>query len=169
MIQLLRNRIILLTLFIMALLLLTNCAKKQLFPYSGPDYPPTQQVTVNFLPEQVTDNCLVFAHLLVTIPPGKTGKDIADIISAEAKLRGADIVLVGQGRESDEDSDLEFRYFGPVQEYLCKAQWCGWKYGYELWEKQGQWVGIGFAEWDNQDQRYDHSIMLQIAFLSCSN
>ncbi len=149
--------------------LLTSCSSKNNNAvYKGTIYQHSKTVTVAFSPDQLTENCLVFAHLLVTVPAETNGKQIFDIITREAMMRGADAILIGQGRASEEDAALEINYYGPTREYLFRDQWSGWKYGFEVWEKQGKWIGIGYEEWNNPTRQFHHSIMLQVAFLRCN-
>jgi hypothetical protein len=152
---------------LLAIFIVASCAKNENTIYYGPVYQQTDKVAIAFLPEQVAENCFVFAHLLITIPAGKNGLEIAEIVTAEAQLRGADTILIGQSRKSEKDAVLTIRYFGPTQEYLCRENWCGWKFGYDVWEKQGNWVDVGYTEWNNNTRLYEHSITLQIAFLRC--
>ncbi len=149
-------------------LFLSACAPKDgVLSYMGASYPPSDKVTVAFQPGQVVEKCNVFAHILVTFPEGVNGKNLAEAASLEAKGRGADIVLIGQSRVTDEDSELAFYYFGPEYEYSLADRWAGWKYGYDLWEEQGGWVGVGYNEWDNHNVVFDTALMLQLAFLKC--
>ena len=104
--------------------------------------------------------------MLVQFPPKQTGKDIESAIVAEAGKRGADQVLIGQSRQGD-DKGLRFLYYGPEKEYLCVEQCGGWNFGYDLWEKQGEWVNIGYKEWGKAEVRYDTALAMQIALLKC--
>ncbi len=149
------------------LVLLSSCGGKKTVAYTGKSYPPTEKVGYAFLASQVPPTCRVFAQILVTLPPDSTGRTIRDSITDEARMRGADIILIGQSRQMKEDEGLNFVYYGPEQEYLCNEKWCGWKYGYDAWEKQGDWVNIGFKEWGNARIRFDYPIMMQVAFLRC--
>ncbi len=150
-----------------ALLLLGSCGGKKAVIYTGKTYPPTEKVGYAFLPSQVPPTCRVFAQVLVTLPADSTGKSIRDSITDEARMRGADMILIGQSRQMKEDEGLNFVYYGPEREYLCNEKWCGWKYGYDAWEKQGDWVNIGLKEWGNAKIRFDYPIMMQAAFLRC--
>jgi hypothetical protein len=85
----------------------------------------------------VGKSCRVFAESLVQLPANMTGKDIENAVLAEAQGRGADQVLIGQTRQSEDDAGLRFLYYGPAHEYLCAGQCDGWKFGYNLWEKLG--------------------------------
>lgn len=144
-----------------------GCARKESNPYLGPVYPATSEVTAVFQPTQAPRQCVVFAELLVRLPGEMTGQAIRDAVQAEAQKRGADKVLIGQSRQSQDDEGLGFLYYGPEREYLCNEQWHGWKFGYSEWSKQQDWVNIGFEEWGNQKVFYGHPIMMQVAFLKC--
>ncbi len=79
--------------------------------------------------------CWVFAEVLVQLPADLTGQEIENILLAEAGQRGADLMLIGQSRQGTDDqtaSSTTGRARIPFGE-----RWRGWKFGYELWEKQG--------------------------------
>ncbi len=135
--------------------------------YQGREYPPAPQTRVIFHPEQAEDSCRVFAHVLAFMPSGFSGKEIAAAILAEARARGADTVLVGQARQGDDDSGPDFLYYGPREEYSCTDRWEGWKFGYDAWEKQGEWMGLGYKEWEQSKFRPDVPLVMQLAFLRC--
>lgn len=135
--------------------------------YSGPIYPATTAVAVAFQSAQVGRSCRVFAEALVQLPANLTGKDIENAVLAEAQGRGADQVLIGQARHSKDNSGLRFLYYGPAQEYLCADQCGGWKFGYRLWEKQGAWIPIGYAEWGRADVNFETPMVMQMAMLRC--
>lgn len=134
--------------------------------YTGKVYPPTNKVAVAFQPSQVPRNCRVFAEVLAQLPPKQTGKDIEHTLLNEAGKRGADQILVGQSRQGDE-KNARFLYYGPDREYLCSDQCGGWKFGYDLWEKQGEWVSIGYKEWGKSEDRYESPLVMQIVMLKC--
>jgi hypothetical protein len=134
--------------------------------YNGPNYTPTSQVAIAFQPSQVPKSCRVFAEVMVQLPPKLTGKDIESAILSEAGKRGAGQVLIGHSRQGD-DKGTRFLYYGPDKEYLCSEQCGGWKFGYDVWEKQGEWVNIGYKEWGKADVRYDVPLVMQVAFLQC--
>lgn len=135
--------------------------------YSGPVYPATSKTAIAFQPGQVNKSCRVFAESLVQTPPQFTGKDIEASILAEAGKRGADQVLIGRAREGKDNNGLAFLYYGPAHEYLCTDQCGGWKYGYDLWEQQGDWVAFGYAQWGKANAVYDIPLVLQVAMLRC--
>lgn len=146
---------------------LTGCGDKEPAAYERINYPPTNRIATAFQYTQVPKPCRVFAELLVSLPSDTTGKSIQQSVFKEAGSKGADLVLIGQSRVREDDDGLLFNYYGPKAEYLCSDKWCGWKYGFDEWEEQGDWVNIGFKEWGNQEIRYDIPIMMQVAFLRC--
>ena len=134
--------------------------------YVGKQYEPTEKVVPVYQSGQIPKLCRVTAHVLVNLPPKFSGQNSADAIFDEAKLRGTDIVLVGQSRQSEDGEQLSFIYYGPAQEYGID-RWPGWKFGYDKWEDQGEWVNIGYTEWGNSSVEFDYPIMIQLAFLRC--
>jgi hypothetical protein len=162
--------------FLAALLLVGTfgCGAKELLGlggkdrtlYSGPQYSPTSQVAIAFHPTQVPKSCKVFAEVLAQLPPKLTGKDIESAILTEAGKRGANRVLIGQSRQGD-DKGTRFLYYGPDKEYLCSEQCGDWKFGYDLWEKQGEWVNIGYKEWGRAEVRYETPLVMQLVLLQC--
>jgi len=146
---------------------LLGLGDKEQNPYTGPAYPPASKIVTAFQPTQVPRSCRVFAEVLVQLPPKISGKNIENTILAEAGKRGADQVLIGQSRQGNEDDGLQFHYFGPKKEYLLTEQWDGWKFGYDLWEKQGAWVSVGYKEWGKAEVSYETPLVLQMAMLRC--
>jgi hypothetical protein len=135
--------------------------------YSGAMYPATSKIAIAFQPAQVGKSCRVFAQSLVQFPANQTGKDIETAVLAEAGKRGSDQVLIGRTRQSGDDDGVQFFYYGPAQEYLCTDQCGGWKFGYGLWEKQGEWATVGYAEWGKAGVRFETPMVMQIAMLRC--
>ena len=135
--------------------------------YQGPSYPPTRSVKAIFLPGQAGASCRVFAQLLITIPAHATGAEIKKRVETEARARGADLILIGESRRMEDDDGFTFAYYGPGKEYLCTEKWCGWKYGYDAWEEQGEFVSLGYPEWGNPQTSFETPLMLQAAFLRC--
>lgn len=161
------NRLSALVWVICAFFLLASCGGKEKGGYVGTVYPPTQTVQIDFHPDHVDDQCRVFAHALVDFPPNINNREIASLITDEAKKRGADVLLVGHSRISEDDLDFAVSYYGPVQSYRCKDNWCGWKFGFEHWEEQGEWVNLGYKEWNKTEIYHDYSIVMQTALLRC--
>ncbi len=150
------------------LLGLLACGGPDWTQYTGPEYPPTKMIATTFQPNQVGPSCKVFAELLVRLPADLSGKEIRDIILSEAGARGANQVMIGQARTSEDDDGVEFLYYGPEQEYPCPLEWHGWKFGYALWEKQKEWVNLGYNEWGSTDTRFDRPLVVQAVFLRCA-
>lgn len=161
------GRVVQLSVLVAFGLFLSGCGDKEPAAYESTDYPPTSRIATAFQYTQVPKPCRVFAELLVSLPTDSTGLSIQRSVFKEAGSKGADLVLVGQSRVREDDDGLLFDYYGPKAEYLCADKWCGWKYGFDQWEEQGDWVNIGYKEWGNQAVGYDVPIMMQVAFLRC--
>lgn len=145
---------------------LAGCGGADRTVYTGRVHPPTDQVAKVFLPAQVDRGCRVFAQVLVQLPAGLDGQDIENAIFAEAGQRGADLVLIGQSRQGKENQ-TSFLYYGPEREYLFPDRWNGWKFGYDVWEKQGEWMSIGYNELGRAEIRYDVPLVMQVVMLRC--
>ncbi len=164
---------------VVTLLFFSGCAKqeniKQLVglgdddetTYSGPTYPPTTKIAIAFTPGQVGQSCRVFAQSLIELPAEINGKEIENIILAEAGKHGADQVLIGSSRQAEDDNGPNFHYYGPASEYLCTDQCGGWKYGFEFWQAQGEWVSLGYSEWGNAKVRFENPLVTQVLMLRC--
>ncbi|WPD21985.1 MAG: hypothetical protein SD837_17485 [Candidatus Electrothrix scaldis] len=137
--------------------------------YKGIKFPATDKVVPTFQDKQVPVSCRVFAHLLVSVPAGYTGKSLAQTVEAEAMQRGADMLLIGGARQAEDDQGPAFSYYGPAKPYKCRDNWDGWKFAYEDWVNQGAWVGIGYNEWGNPTARFNSPLIMQAAFLRCPN
>ncbi|MDD2464960.1 MAG: hypothetical protein PHI97_13265 [Desulfobulbus sp.] len=135
--------------------------------YSGPVYPATSKIAIAFQPDQVGRSCRVFAQSLVELPANMNGKEIEDLILAEAGTRGADQVLIGRSRQAKDDNGPNFLYYGPTSEYLCSEQCGGWKYGYSFWEEQGEWLSLGYGEWGKAGARFETPVVTQVIMLRC--
>ena len=155
------------SLFSMFLLMaLSSCGGHDL-SYTGATYPASNQVTKVFQTTEVPKSCRVFAEVLAILPANQSGKEIEQAVFAEAGQRGADMVLIGQSRQYDDDDGPQFLYFGPKREYPFTDQWRGWRFGYALWEKQGDWLNIGYAELGNSAAHYETPVIMQLAMLKC--
>lgn len=154
---------------IFTLFLLAGCGDKEtdLTAYKGPIYPATTSLQYIFQAGQAAPSCRVFAELLVSLPAEVSGEIMRQKLEGEAQSHGADMVLIGQSRQMEDDEGFTFVYYGPQKEYLCNEKWCGWKYGYDTWEEQGDFVNIGFQEWGNKNVQFDYPVMLQAVFLRC--
>ena len=137
--------------------------------YKGIRYPASDKVVPTFQDRQVPVSCRVFAHLLVHIPEGSTGEVLAQTVEAEAMTRGANMLLIGGTRQAKNDQAPAFSYYGPTQAYKCRDHWSGWKFAYDEWVSQGEWVAMGYNEWGNPDARFNFPLVMQAAFLRCLN
>jgi len=151
------------------LLLLSACASSQNdeAAFKGSNYPPTSKVRYIFQPSQANPNCRVFAQALVSFPAATNGDTMRQQVGAEARKHGADMVLIGESRQMEEAEQIQFIYYGPGKEYLCNSQWCGWKFGYDIWDEQGAYVNIGYKEWGNNNVQFAFPVLLQAAYLRC--
>ncbi len=161
-----RNHGLTLVLLLPVCFLLAACGSHDQTMYRGMAYPPTDKVQAAFQISQVPPSCLVFAQALMVTPSGFSGEDIDKAVSKEAEARGADMVLIGRSRRSEEGDTLTFHYYGPDKAYPISS-WLGWQYGYEEWEQQGEWVNFGYNQWDNNTAQYDYPIIMHVAFLRC--
>lgn len=130
------------------------------------EYPPTENVQPVFQKNLIPESCRVFAHIFATMPTGYNGQQFVNVVSGEARSKGADMILIGQSRQCTTETELDFTYYGPEREYKID-DWPGWSYGFEEWRKQGEWECIGYEEWGNSDVRYDYPILMQIALVRC--
>ncbi|NLX19776.1 MAG: hypothetical protein GXY53_10935 [Desulfobulbus sp.] len=135
--------------------------------YSGAVYPATSKIATAFQANQVDRSCRVFAEVLVQLPENFSGKDIETAILKEAGARGADQVLIGQARTGSKTDGPVFLYYGPTYEYLCANQCDAWKYGYDLWEQQGEWISVGYRQWGNAGVVYEMPLIMQVLMLRC--
>jgi hypothetical protein len=152
-------------LFVLPLLLLSACSGKGEVCQVA-TYPPTDKVASVFQRAQVPEQCRVFAQLMATLPAQQTGAQFVENLTAEAKAKGADMMLIGQSRQCTSGADLAFTYFGPDHEYKI-SDWPGWSFGYEEWQGQGFWANIGYKEWGDASVRFDYPVLIQVAFLRC--
>lgn len=148
-----------------ALIIMTGCGSHEAV-FRGKEYPPTEKVETVFMKSQIPAPCRVFAHLFATMPAGYRGSDFAAAVAEEARVRGADMMLVGQSRQCTTGNSLAFDYYGPDREYRVR-DWPGWTYGFDDWARQGDWTGIGYNEWGNPDIYFDYPIVMQIVLLRC--
>lgn len=147
--------------------LVSSCGGKDSTAYRGEKYTATTKVIPSFQPDQVPVSCRVFSHLLVWLPQGSNSKTITLAVEKEARAHGADMLLIGGSRQAEDDNGLEFIYYGPEKEYKCRDKWHGWKFGYDVWGEQGDWVNLGYKEWDNEGVSFNFPIVMQAAFLRC--
>ena len=127
----------------------------------------TARVIPTFQPKHIPVSCVVISHLLVQLPSNMNGKSISRAVTMEAAVQGADMLLIGGSRQAEDDDDMDFICYGPEQPYNFRDKWSGWKFGYEMWVDQGEWVSLAYKEWGNEDISYNFPIVMQAAFLQC--
>ena len=147
------------------LTLMSACASSNI-DHSSTKYQPTGQVETIFQVSKVPQSCRVSAHLFVTMPASMTTSAFGERVGEEAKGKGADVILIGQARQSVSESSLDFAYYGPLREYSIR-DWSGWSYGLDEWSEQGSWTPLGYNEWIRGDVHYDYPTVMQAAFLRC--
>ena len=131
-------------------------------------FPQTSRVDILFDETRVPDQCRVFSHLLVTIPPGIREKELKNRIEQFAMKNGADYVLVGMTRESSEDiEEINFRSYGPQSPYSFKTRWQGWKFGFRDWNSRGPLVDYGHNRMSGDTPAFDSEVTAQMVLLSC--
>ncbi len=154
-------------LWIVVLLGLSGCGGKELPRYRGVQYAATSVAIPTFQADQLPVTCQVFAHLLVWLPAGENGLHIARAVEEEARTRGADRIFIGASRVAEKDQGLTFVYYGPEKAYNSRDKWCGWRFGYQDWARQGDWVPFGYTEWGNENAVFESPMVMQAAFLRC--
>ena len=132
----------------------------------GARYEPTSQVETVFQVSQVPKSCRVFAHLLATMPATMTTQEFGSRLEEEARDKGADLILIGQARQSTSTSSIDFAYYGPASEYRIQ-EWSGWSFALDEWSEQGSWATLGYSEWVQGNVLFDYPAVVQAAFLLC--
>ena len=148
---------------------LISCATDTPVPVSlEQTYPATSQVIITFIETEIPGQCRVFSHLLVSIPPSTPESEIKEKIEQFAMENGADYILVGMARESDEDIEaLYFRSYGPQSPYSFKTRWEGWKFGFRDWNNGGPLVDYGHNRLWSDNPAFDTEVTTQIVLLNC--
>jgi len=131
-------------------------------------YPATSQVNITFNEAEIPGQCRVFSHLLVSIPPATPESEIKQRAERFAMENGADYILVGMARESDEDvEEITFRSYGPQSPYLFKTRWQGWNFGFRDWNSGGPLVDYGHNRLWSDNPAFDIEVTVQVALLNC--
>ena len=151
-------------------LLLLSCSKNTPEqPVLTTTFPPTSEVTLSFEERRVPGHCVVFSHLLVSIPSGLLETEIRSQVERFAMENGADYLLVGMARESDESFDtIIYRSYGPRIPYSFKSRWAGWKYGFKDWSSDDPLVDFGQNRIADAEPAFDTDIIVQAVLLNCS-
>ncbi|MEE4314770.1 MAG: hypothetical protein V2J11_09715 [Desulfofustis sp.] len=146
---------------------LTSCASR------NPDelahtLPATDAARITFEKQRVPDNCTVFAHLLITVPPTLAADQTRQSIEQFAAGHGADFVLLGLSRQSTLSPETEmFRAYGPQTPYPFATRWAGWKFGFSDWNKGGPLVDFGVNHLNGREATFTTPVDIQAVLLSC--
>lgn len=151
----------------MMMLALVGCADTAPSNDLRPQYPQTEEVALLFQAGQAQPSCRVFAELFAFFPADVSAATIATVLMDEARARGADVLLIGQSRESAKDEGLYLLYLGPQREYAMDRGWSDWISGYDIWKKQLGWRSLGHGEWGREDVLYPVPLTVQAALLRC--
>ncbi len=148
-----------------SMILLGACASSDK-NHIGDRYEPTSKAETIFQVSQVPKSCRVFAHLFATMPAAMTTQEFGSRVEEEAKAKGADLILIGQARQSTSTSSIDFAYYGPASEYSIQ-EWSGWRFALDEWSAQGSWTTLGYSEWMHGNVHFDYPAVVQAAFLRC--
>ncbi len=150
-------------------LLLTSCGSRETV-YEGISFPKTSSPKITFQEDTVPENCSAFAHLLLNTKINSSGQDIAEAILSEAGEKGANLVVIGRTRETDEQLEKNrFDYYGPEYAYNFNKTWLGWKFGFDAWSKAGNLLGLGIESWGKPSVIVNKSLLIQTVFLRCED
>jgi hypothetical protein len=149
------------------LLMLSGCGEKEV-GREKERFAPTDAAVLVFAESAVPPSCLVFSHLLITIPTRLSEQSISSRITAYGKQEGADYVLIGMSRQSDRNPDsILFNDYGPEVPYDFAADWAGWNFGFDEWYGQGPLVGFEPDQIDADEPAFATTVMTQAALLRC--
>lgn len=131
-------------------------------------FPATTQVNMLFDESKIPGQCRVFSHLLVSIPPAISEKELKDRVAQFGMTNGADYILIGMVRESSEDvEDIYFRSYGPQSPYSFKTSWQGWRFGFRDWNGGGPLVDYGHNRLASDKPAFDTEVTAQMVLLNC--
>ena len=131
-------------------------------------FPATSQVNITFNEQEIPGQCRVYSHLLVSIPPTMSESAVKERVEQFAMENGADYILVGMTRESDEEvEDIYFRSYGPQSPYSFKSRWQGWKFGFRDWNNAGPLVDYGSNRLSGDKPVFDTEVTAQAVLLNC--
>ena len=150
------------------LLTLTACGSSHTV-YEGIQHPKTSSAEITFQEQTIPESCSAFAHLLMNTKANSLGQDLADAMQAEAMDKGANLILIGIARES-EDTELDentFDYYGPEYSYNFNRTWLGWTFGFDEWNEGGALISFGADTSKSRETVFTNSMMVQAVFLRC--
>jgi len=146
---------------------LTSCASRN---PNVPTHvlPATDSARITFEQQQVPDDCTVFAHLLITVPPALAADQMRQSIRQLGADHGADLVLLGLSRQSTLSPEtVTFRAYGPQTPYSFAERWAGWKFGFTDWNKGGPLVDFGLNHLSGDEAAFTTPVDIQAVLLSC--
>ncbi len=154
--------------FLFVAALLSGCLSSTA-TYEGLSYPETAESQFTFLEEGVPRDCTAFAHLLMHSKAQSTGNEIGAAMHKEAEAKGANLVLIGMGRELIDEKleENRFTYYGPEYAYSFQRTWLGWKFGFDEWDEADAMSDIGSNSWGDGSVTFDNSLIIQAVFLRC--
>ncbi len=149
-------------------LFLVSCSEKQ-SQLPATVMPATNSVQITLDEKSIPDACDVFAQLIITVPADITASALKRSIELYAMNNGADFVLIGMTRESnDEPEQVIFQTYGPKTPYSFKKRWLGWKFGFSDWNHGGSLVDYGHDRLEGSEAVFDVPVEGQALLLSCT-
>ncbi|BDD89473.1 hypothetical protein DPPLL_38380 [Desulfofustis limnaeus] len=117
---------------------------------------------------EVTNDCEVFAHLIISVPATYTADQIRQSIEQFGADHGADLVLLGLARQAaDAPETLDVVFYGPRAPYSFRQAWPGWKFGFTDWNKGGPLLDYGVNHLSGSQAPFTVPISIQAVLLSC--
>lgn len=137
--------------------------------YKGVMFPQTIRTKIVFQENNIPDDCMAFAHVLMSSKAQSSGKDLGSSIHQEAENKGADLVLIGMTREMKKAAlkDNRFDYYGPEHAYNFNKTWLGWKFGFDQWNDANNLIGLDAQTWEDSNNNFNSSLLIQAVFLRC--
>lgn len=154
---------------VILLLTLASCSAQQQEESLTIVMPATTSVEITLDKKRIPDTCDVFAQLIITVPAGISATDLKQSIEQYGMRNGADFVLIGMTRESNEDPEsVIFKSYGPKTPYSFKKRWLGWKFGFSDWNSGGSLVDFGHNRLEGNKPAFDGAVDGQALLLSCT-
>lgn len=146
---------------------LTSCASRNPGELAH-TLPATEHARITFEKQRIPDDCTVFAHLLITVPPALAADQTRQSIEQFGADHGADLVLLGLSRQSALSPEtVTFRAYGPQTPYSFATGWAGWKFGFSDWNKGGPLIDFGVNHLSGGEATFTTPVDIQAVLLSC--